>query len=531
MTDCPECEASALRFGADAKQVHLIRCAEDCAHFLTSTVHIYDQANKDIPFTLYKWQEEEVKLWGDALLQGDVDGVPETPRRFTRVKTRGIGLTWLVAGYCVWAAGMRGKRVVIGSRTEDMAMDVLERCGYIRRSVLSTFPMAVSKESTKKMEFANRGGIYSETAGENMGSGYHPSVFILDEWAKLDNDWRIMSSVMPAVGDIGVFIGFSSPVGYGNSFQVFYDGAVNNQNGFNAKRLHWQDLGENDPRWAAVFNQGWYERQCRGLNNDPSMIAQELDCDFVQSGSPVFRQTDIDMVFNWHGKSTWPDLPRQPIKGEAVIVAIDPASGEAKGSADFTAICVLDANRCQIHAEKWQKPIAEAQRRLYEIMSWYTKPIAVIERNGLGLLYSQMLRGGARDGLWRLVEVHTLMGSQEIPPDVGAARGKDAIKTMQKFWHEVGQATMVYLLQRDIERRSLRLYHEGTRSELLIYARAGPDRFAVAQGAHDDQVQALLLAYWAVCKGWIRPDIEPVKRGRSQAPRGESELFDLERGD
>ena len=68
-----------------------------------------------------------------------------------------VSLTWLVAGFVVWAAGMRGKRVVIGSRTEDMAMDVLERCQYIRRSVASVFPMPLVKESTRRMEFATAG--------------------------------------------------------------------------------------------------------------------------------------------------------------------------------------------------------------------------------------------------------------------------------------------------------------------------------------------------------------------------------------
>ncbi len=533
---CPECEASAAVMGVSAKNAHVIRCAEDCAHFLESHAHIYNQQNLDIPFALYRWQREEVTLWARALLQDEVPDIPLTPRRYTRVKTRGIGLTWLVAGFVVWAAGMRGKRVVIGSRTEDMAMDVLERCQYIRRSVASVFPMPLVKESTRRMEFATAGratggAIMSETASENMGSGLHPSVFILDEWAKLDNDWKIMASVMPAVGDKGVFIGFSSPLGYGNAFQVFYQGALDGQNGFNARSLHWKELGKDDPRWAAIYDDAWYERQCKGLNNDPSMIAQELDCDFVQSGSPVFRQTDVDVIFNWRGKSLWEDIPRRPNKHEPLLVAIDPASGEAKGGADFTSVDIWDHDGTQVWHERWQKPIPEAQRRLYEILSWCSHPIVVVERNGLGIMYASILRGGMKDGLWRLVEVHTTTGSKEVPPDVASGRGKDAIKTQRKFWWEVGDGTMTYLLQRDVEARRLRLYHEGTRAEMLTYARTGPDRFGAAGGSHDDQVQSAKLANWARNKGWLRPVDGTAARPTRRPGSGPSQLFDLTRGD
>lgn len=528
---CRECEEAAQKYGADARRVHLIRCAEDCAHFLTSHARIYDQQNRDIPFTLYRWQEEEVRLWARALLQDEVEGTPPTPRRFIRVKTRGVGLTWLVSGFCAWAAGMRAKSIVIGSRTEDMAMDLLERVQYIRRSIdREMFPMPVVNESKKKLEYANRGLIVSETASENMGSGYHPSVFIVDEWAKLDNDWKIMASVMPAVGDKGVLIGFSSPLGFGNAFQVFYDGAQNGVNGFDWKRLHWWDLGEGDPRWRALFDRAWYERQCKGLNNDPSMIAQELDCDFVQSGSPVFRQTDVDVCFDWAGKSRWTDLPRKPHKDEQVIVAIDPAGGEAKGGNDFTSIDIWTPDHVQIWHERWQKTIPEAQRRLYEILSWCTKPIVVIERNGLGLMYCAFLRGGVHDGIWRLVEVHTTTGTKETPPDVQPQRGKDALRSVQKFWWEVGHATLVYLFQRDIENRTMRLYHEGTRSELLVYTRVGPERFAAPQGQHDDQVQSAMLAHWACSKGWLHPS---ERKTKIQQPADSSHvrLFDLSKGD
>jgi hypothetical protein len=187
----------------------------------------------------------------------------------------------------------------------------------------------------------------------------------------------------------------------------------------------------------------------------------------------------------------------------------------------------------QIHHEHWQKPSPEAQRRLYEVLGRCEKPIIVIERNGLGLTYVNMLRKGVQDGEWTIMEVHTMMGGSnaEIPPDTAGRGGKDALKPIKKHWWEVSQAVMVYGLQADIERRSFKAYHAQTREELLVYARAGPDRFGSPAGSHNDAHQTLAMGRWAIRKGVLQSEREKRFQQQARRQQGTSVLFDLSKGD
>lgn len=508
---CPDCAAEAKKLNANARKVHMARCAFDCGHFLDTHAHIYDQQNNDIPFRLFRWQFETLADFA-------------AHKKIVIVKTRGIGLSWLTAGYILWASAVCGKSVVVASRTEAMAMDLMDRARYIMRSVQGEFHIQLTKESATRIAFDTRGVMMSETASEHMGSGYHPSIYILDEWAKLPDDAAITASVMPAVGDGGQFIGFSSPLGLGNQFQLFYDGAVSGSNGFHYKKLHWQTLGEHDPRWAALYDQAWYERQCKLLNNEPAMIAQELDCDFVQSGSPVFLKSDLDVIFGVKNGLIF-NKSRRAGRDERVLVSIDPSSGEARGLADNTSIDVLDAAGDQIWHEAWQKPPTEAQRRLYELLSWFKHPVIVLERNGLGALYAGLLKGGQ----WSLYEVSISKGKdvREVPPDQSVGR-PGALATNVKYWWDVSKAALVYPLQNDVASRSFRCYAEGTYKELLVFARIGVDMFGAPQGSHDDHVMSLALGRWAFRKGWIG---RPLALARGLYPGAKKRMFDLARGD
>jgi hypothetical protein len=497
--------------GADPWNVHLLRCLEDCAHFLDSHGRIYNQENADIPFTLYQWQRDVLREW-------------QNNRKWIGVKTRGIGLSWLVAGYILWQAGIRNKRVVVGSRTEDMAVDLMDRANYIRRNMSDVFPMEVNQESTQRVSFKSRGVMLSVAASPNMGSGLHPSVFILDEWAKLEQDDAIMSSVMPAVGDVGQLIGFSSPFGFGNQFQMYWDGATSGRNKFAWRVLHWKDLWARDPRWRDLFDDGWYERQCDNLNHDKARIAQELDCDFVQSGSPVFEQEDVDKVFGWVRQRS-SHASRRPNPGEVVIVAIDPSSGEAQGGSDQTSIDVIGGDDgAQIWHESWKKPAPEARERLYRLLAQFDRPVIVIERNGVGMMIAKWLSGGQ----WRVVEVHSLKGTQEDGPAVTLAGRKQERTKTDRWWWRVGVGTMVYGLQADIEHHAFKAYDPLTRAQLMTFTRTGPDTFAAPRNMHDDCVSSLALGRWAYRKNWAKHREERPPLRRAPVVENKSIFDDME---
>ena len=510
MTDfiCAEC-ASWATPSAPGKTVHIVRCMEEPIHFINSHVHITNQQNEDIPFRLWVWQED---VLGDLIAQ----------KRCVYLKTRGIGLTWLIAAYALWASLLRGWSVVIGSRTEDLAKDMMRRVQYIRKSVEGVFPSPTKQDGMTLTIFRNKGVVISETAGENMGSGYHPTIFILDEWAKIQQDALVTTSVMGAVGAKGQFVGFSTPLGYGNQFEKYYHSAEAGKNKFHWRRLHWKSLGERDKRWAEIYNDAWYKSQCELLDHDRSRIAQELDCDFVQSGSPAFLAHDLDIVWGWEaGESI--NGPRKASEDERVIIAIDPASGESGGSLDNTSVHVVDGAGNEIHHEAWQKTAPDARERLIVLFAQYTKPIVVIERNALGLTYVDWFRRSNN-----VVEVQTTAGIKEVTPQLGHL-GRPGMEMVNQWWWSVGKATLIRYLQLDIENHAFKGYSPETRGELLSFQVQGPDRFGAPSGQLDDRVMSLALARWAFRKGWAM-SVEEKKMHR-QVLEKDYRIFKLDEGD
>ncbi len=490
---CNECQKIASEGGFDPSVVHLVECTRNAEHFLEHHAHIRVQESADVPFRLWRWQCGEIESY-------------DAHRLNIRLKTRGIGLTTLIAGYVLHKAMFRGWEVVIGSRSEVMAKKLLETCQYMRQSARDFVWMPARKETETTLEFKAGGAIISETAGPNMGTGYHPTLFILDEWSKIEQDEVITRSVLGAVGAKGRFVGFSTAFGMDNEFYRYWRGAERGENGFYPRTLHWQEIGEADPRWRGVFNEDWYVGQVAQLNNVASAIAEELDCDFQQSGQPVFRGRDLDAIFNVR-QGMIGNGPRATLPDERVLIAIDPASGESKGAADDTSIDVLDGGGRQVHHEQWQKPAPEARARLYALLKTYQRPVVLVEKNAMGQMVCDWLRGGP----WRLVEVYATSGRDEAVPmsGVGLVRGAGG-------WHPwmVPKAQLVTGLQADVESHAFHAYASQTRDQMMVFERQGPDRYGAPGGQHDDAVMSLAWARWGYRKGWIEPAvIRTARRG------------------
>jgi hypothetical protein len=381
----------------------------------------------------------------------------------------------------------------------------------------------MKEENLGAMIFQHGGGIISVPASDDMGRSYHPTIFVMDEAAVHEHDRAVFASVMGAVGTEGRVVIFSTPRGFGNRFEEYYHDAEAGRNGFFHRKLHWWELGENDPAWRAGHDQQWYIEQCAGFNNDPAVIAEELDCDFVQSGSPVFIKTDLDVIFGVK-QGRIANRGRPVVQDERVIVAIDPATGEAKGGSDNTSIDVLDGRGNQIHHEQWQKPSGEAQKRIYDLLAQYTRPTVIVARTAMGILYCTWLRNGP----WRLVEVNETIGAVERPPgemDLNAPMSTATVR----HWYEVGVAALVLPLQSDVQQHAFRAYHETTRDEMLVYSRIGPDRYSAPSGRHDDTVRSLALARWGYRKGWSKSKEEvKMETGNVEMP---STHFDLGSGE
>lgn len=195
------------------------------------------------------------------------------------------------------------------------------------------------------------------------------------------------------------------------------------------------------------------------------VAAQEIDAAFLEDGGGVFR--------NVRALSTAQPQPYAPM--HSYVIGADWGR-----TGDYTAFSVIDTTtREQVALDRFTG-VAFAQQRARLIALWerYGRPPVIAERNGIGL---------------PIVEALNADGLRVYPFDTTNA----------------SKAQAVDALSLAMERRTVRLLADPIQiAELEAYEAqrlpSGLLRYAAPEGAHDDTVMALLLAWHGADspRGW-----------------------------
>ena len=254
----------------------------------------------------------------------------------------------------------------------------------------------VENENTSLLAFTNGSRISSVPTSEDAGRSEATSLLIIDEAAFVrwvEKIWAASFSTL-STGGMGILI--STANGLGNFFANKWRDSTSGESEFNPIQLHWRMHPERDDEW--------YRLQRRELG--PALCAQEVDCDFLNSGRPVF---DAAILVEWS------DVARQhkplktlytadesdlegglydnraeglyifekPIDGRNYIVAIDPATGDGS---DYGGIQVVEweSGRQCAEGRFYCKP-DELARYAVSVGRMYNWGLLVPERTGMGL--------------------------------------------------------------------------------------------------------------------------------------------------
>lgn len=245
--------------------------------------------------------------------------------------------------------------------------------------------------SKVKLELFNGCKVYARASSPNAARGISAvSILIFDEAAFIEEGLLTYTSAVAATASNPnrKIIQVSTPNGKDELYYNTYRQALSKENGYNAVEFKWfQDLRYNknlkwyrkneesgetewiiepvydetgtvkydEEHWRKLEQDGWkptntwYEEMCRSFNNDPMMIAQELEVSFMGSANNVIAPQYIEMqetynvrepLYNFKDplvEETW--FWKEPIEGHRYICACDPSRGDA---ADRTAIEIID---------------------------------------------------------------------------------------------------------------------------------------------------------------------------------------------
>lgn len=165
-------------------------------------------------------------------------------------------------------------------------------------------------------------------------------------------------------------------------------------NGLNSFYRMWKDAetGKNDfvtvrGYWSEIYDQKWYEEQCRLLNNDKARINQELNCEFLGSAQTLIDSNKIQClvaetpIFDKNNLRVF----EPPQKEHAYYLTVDVSRGRGL---DYSAIIVFDVTAFpfKVVATFKDNTISpmELPTLIYNLGMQYNESLVMIEANDLG---------------------------------------------------------------------------------------------------------------------------------------------------
>lgn len=233
-------------------------CAKSFQYFINNYCYIEDkESGQAIPFKLWPGQIKVLPLILSALL-------------LIVLKARQLGLTWLIAAYCLWRALFKQlELIVVISAKEDWAIEFLERVRFMRTRLPDWMQPPILKDTGEQLVFNHNGlnsTIKSLPTTPEGAQSKTPTLLIVDESALNRYLKKIYAASKPGI-DVAkgqmIIISNAIKTGPGWSFtRNLYSGAIKGINGFKRIFLPWWEHPGRDKKHFLA------QQKAEGMDDD-----------------------------------------------------------------------------------------------------------------------------------------------------------------------------------------------------------------------------------------------------------------------
>lgn len=369
-------EALKTKNLSPAEFAEFVKCRNSPAYFLSKYGFIQDPILGKIRFDLFRYQE----ICLSKFLKHAFNIV---------LKSRQMGLSWLVAGYALWLCMFfEEKKVLMISIKDVTAKALLKKVKYIYNNLPEFLQVETPDDNVSKLSFATGSEIQSVPTSEEAGRSESLSLLIIDEAAFVRWIDRIWQAAFPTLSTGGAAIVLSTPDGMGNFYADLWHKSIEGRSLFNPIRLHWW--------YHPKRSKDWYRIQRENMTS--LQLAQEVDGEFIASGNLVFDpaalrtlQEECSMIrpveiLHPEGgmDSCGLYIYQKPGRTNYVLCADTALGGSATG--DYHGAHVLDLLTGEQVAEyRSQVPLEIFNRRLFDLGLLYNNALAAIENNNMGI--------------------------------------------------------------------------------------------------------------------------------------------------
>lgn len=421
-----------------------------------------------IPFELYEYQL--------AALQTYNKGKPTIV-----LKSRQLGMTTLAAAYALWKIYSPGENVLFLSKKEEDANDILRKLKIMYENLPEWLKIPITMNNMTTIEFANKNRIQSLPATDRSGAGKTSSLIIIDEFSAFPGSKDrtagedVWNAILPTMSTGGQVIVQSTPKGLGNMFYKIWAGDY----GFERFVCHWTNhpvFGENkyiiDTKlgWGK-YGSPWADKMKMSIGK--SGWAQEFDCNFLQSGRPVF---DINLL-------TQASVDKSDLTYTSTFACgVDLASGS---SDDFSVAQFINIDTgTQVECYRSQEPIDIFAQVVLEKCKKYNNCQLAFENNsGYGISFMKEIK-----------QYNNIYYQRDHSP-------RNEKRTKKPGWNTNVKTKQIMIndLNIALTNKMINLTDTKTIDELKTFVYFEDDTMGAMNGLNDDTVMSLAIA-WQVAK-------------------------------
>ena len=303
------------------------------------------------------------------------------------LKFRQAGLTELISMYCLWLSMYHhNKNIQIISIKDRVAKKVLRKIKYMYKNLpfFLQIPIINGRSgeygTSTEIAFSNGSLITSIPTTEDAGRSEAVSLLVIDEAAIVRWATQIWAAAFPTLSTGGSAILNSTPYGVGNFFHKQWVDSVAQGNEFFPIRLYWRMHPERGNEWYRVMSSVL----------GPRRTAQEIDGDFLTSGSSVFDLLDIKAIED--GLSEFEifdteqngnlEIVRLPKVGELCYIGADIATGRSR---DYSAFSIMNRAGEELAYFKGKIGVTQFADLLMDKGQQFNNAVLAPESNDIGL--------------------------------------------------------------------------------------------------------------------------------------------------
>jgi len=463
------------------------KCMDDPIYFIRNYVKIIHVDDGIIPFRMWDFQEDIVKLYHEN-------------RQVILKLPRQCGKTQTTASFILhYALFNEQKTVAILANKGSTAKEIITRIKTSYEELPSWLQVGVIEWNKHSILLANGSRVVAAATSSSAIRGMSISLLYLDEFAFLHPNMAMefFESVYPTVssGKETKILISSTPKGMNHFFKM-YDDAQKGLSEFHPYEINWYDVPGRDEAWkqktiATIGQLSWeQEFECSFSGSSNTLIAGAT-LKNLSATNPIAVKENLRL---W-AKPVQSD--HHPDEDHVYIMTVDCSEGVG---ADFTVANIFDVTNYPFKQVAQYRSNLISPLHLPDILvplaKMYNQAWMLIEINSAGKQVGDMVRYDFEYENILLTSVNEkrrqqLMfgsGSEMIP----GVRTTKAVKKM-------GCSHLKHL----IENQKLLINDAEAIFELSNFIRKG-DSFAAEEGYHDDIVMSMVIFAWLVNQDFFK---------------------------